>query len=190
MRGVVARGFTLVEVLVALFVLAIGMLGMAALQAQALRAGHESRLTSDAVQLASALAERMGANSAQMGLSDAANPYLQLRYDAALENTLAQGASACYGQANCSSVELAAFDMLEVKQALTAGFPGGRIAVCRDARIWDSAGAALGWDCSPAHGAPIVVKIGWRARQGNAVQADGRRQDGPMVVLAVADVAR
>jgi type IV pilus assembly protein PilV len=44
-----------------------------------------------------------------------------------------------------------------------SAFPGGRVLVCRDAAVWDAAADALTWDCAPAAGAPIVVKLGWRA---------------------------
>jgi type IV pilus modification protein PilV len=78
-----AGGFTLLEVLVAVFVLAIGILGAAATQLAALRTRHQSSLMSNGVRLASALADSMRANRAPMRAGDAGNPYLQLDYDAA-----------------------------------------------------------------------------------------------------------
>jgi len=52
-----ARGFTLIEVLVALSITAIGLLGLAALQLQGLRGTHEASLRTQAVALASEASE-------------------------------------------------------------------------------------------------------------------------------------
>lgn len=55
-------GMTLVEALVALLVLCIGLLGVAGLQIQALRANHGAYLRSQATMLAHDIADRMRAN--------------------------------------------------------------------------------------------------------------------------------
>lgn len=169
MRWRSVGGFTLVEVLVALFVLAVGVVGATGLQLAAQRARHQSALMSDAVQLAASLAERMRANPAV--LAAPGNPYLQLRYDAAADGAPAMPAP-CFGDADCSPAQMAEFDLYEMKRAIRAGFPRGRIVVCRDA-----AGGALAWDCAPAAHAPIVVKLGWRGNH------DGDRA--PSVALVV-----
>jgi len=57
-----ARGFTLVEAMVALVVLSIGLLGIAALYVETLRAGRTSLYRSEAITLATDLADRMRAN--------------------------------------------------------------------------------------------------------------------------------
>jgi type IV pilus assembly protein PilV len=56
------RGFTLVEVLVALVVMAVGLLGIAGLYVEGLRAGRTSVYRSAAVTLASDMADRIRAN--------------------------------------------------------------------------------------------------------------------------------
>jgi type IV pilus assembly protein PilV len=58
------RGFTLLEVLIALLVLSIGLLGLAALQGVGLRSSQEAYLTSQASLLAYDLADRVRANPA------------------------------------------------------------------------------------------------------------------------------
>ncbi len=55
-------GFTLVEALVALLVLSIGLLGIAALYVETLRASRTSLYRTEAVTLATDLADRMRAN--------------------------------------------------------------------------------------------------------------------------------
>lgn len=56
------HGVSLVEVLVALIVLSIGMLGIAALYVESLRAGRGALLRTQAVALASDMADRIRAN--------------------------------------------------------------------------------------------------------------------------------
>jgi type IV pilus assembly protein PilV len=149
----VRAGFTLVEVLVAMFVVALGIAGAAALQALAVRSARDAAHLSDGIRLARSLAERMRANPHALALPDADNPYLQLDYDA---GSGAPTASApCYADAVCDADELARFDLYEVSEALAAGLPGGRIRVCRDA-------GPPAWSCDAADGAPLVVKVGWR----------------------------
>lgn len=153
-------GFTLVEVLVAVFLLAVGIVGAAATQTLALRTRHQSSLLSGGVQLASTLAGRMHANATQMALPDAANPYLQLDYDARVDGAPLMPAVFCFGATQCDAAQLAAFDLHETEQAVYTAFPNGRVRVCRDA-AGDPAAGGLGWDCAPGAGAPLVVKLGW-----------------------------
>jgi type IV pilus assembly protein PilV len=145
------------------FLLAVGVVGAAATQTLALRTRHQSSLLSDGVQLASTLAARMRANAAHMTLPDAANPYLQLDYDAQSDGAPVAPATLCFGAAQCDAAQMAAFDLHEIEHAVHSAFPGGRVLVCRDAAVWDAAADALTWDCAPAAGAPIVVKLGWHA---------------------------
>lgn len=60
-----ARGFTLLEVLVALLVLSIGLLGLAGLQTFSLRNNHSAFLRSQAVALAYDAIDRMRSNRAE-----------------------------------------------------------------------------------------------------------------------------
>lgn len=181
MQSRLVDGFTLIEVLVAALVLVVGVLGAAGVQVAALRTRHLTALMSGGVQLAGSLAERMRANSVQMHLSDAANPYLQLRYDAA-EGAPAPPSPTCF-DGGCSSAQLAAFDLYEIKQALYTGFPGARVVVCRDAVVWSGTRRALAWECASAPNAPIVVKLGWRDRR-----ADPAPDPGPALALVVGAV--
>lgn len=168
----VTPGFTLLEVLVALLVLSVGALGAAGTQLAALRTRQGSSLLSHGVRLAATLADRMRANSAQMQAGDAANPYLQLEYDAAAGAPPA--GQVCFGAPGCSSAALAAADMADTMDALYRGFPGGRVRVCRDAA------ASLAWDCNGGAGAPLVIKIGWLRRL-----PDGQWRATPALAMVV-----
>lgn len=176
-----ANGSTLVEVLVALLLLAVGLLGGSAMQLSSLRARHESALLSTAMQLAASMAERMRANSTQMQAIDADNPYLGLDYEAGLLEEAA-GAPACLGDTACSAAQLAQFDIAEWKQHLRQDLPGARLRICRDALAWDAAAQGLQWSCSGGSGAPIVIKLGWRGRQAKGHAA---RDAGAMPKIAM-----
>ncbi|HET7201963.1 MAG TPA: type IV pilus modification protein PilV [Steroidobacteraceae bacterium] len=70
------RGFTLVEVLVALVVLTIGMLGIAALYLESVRANRTALYRTDAVNLAADMADRMRANRDPADAYDCGEPCL------------------------------------------------------------------------------------------------------------------
>ena len=154
-------GFTLVEVLVALFVLAVGVLGAGAAQLAAQRTRQQSALLSEAAQLAASLAARMRVNAVAAGLPDAANPNLSLDYDAAADGEPGAAPASCYGAGVCGPLRLAAFDLHEAKQAVHASFPGGHIAVCRDSAPWDAGAGRYRWACTEDAGAPVLIKLGW-----------------------------
>lgn len=61
------RGFTLLEVLIALVILSIGLLGLAALQGIGIRSGQGAYLTSQASLLAYDMADRIRANPQTLG---------------------------------------------------------------------------------------------------------------------------
>ncbi|MFC0252724.1 type IV pilus modification protein PilV [Massilia consociata] len=154
------QGFTLVEVLVALFVLAVGIVGAGATQITAERTRQQSALLSEAALLAASLAARMQLNPALASLAGAANPYLGLRYDASGGAPVAP--VSCFGGTVCTPEQLAAFDLHEIRQAVHARFPRGRIEVCRDGSPWDSAARGWRWSCDDAADALPVVKLGWQ----------------------------
>jgi type IV pilus assembly protein PilV len=167
----------MLEVLVAVFVLALGVLGGAAMQLAAQRARYESGLQSQAAYLAGALAERMRANPAVS--------YLGFDYDAAAEPHPGPPAQLCHGGA-CSPDALAAFDWYELKLLVRERLPGGRALVCRDSAI--IGGRTLTWACSGGAAAPAVIKLGWRARRPDGAAdagADGGARPGVALMLGV-----
>lgn len=174
MRAHSARGFTLIEVLVALFVLAVGVVGASAAQLAAQRTRQQAALSSEAAMLAASLAARMGANIHVASLPDGANPYLPFDYKAQDAGPPTVGAL-CYGAGACDPLALAAFDLHETRLALHRSFPSGRIALCRDGAPWDAEHGRYRWACSGESTAPVAIKIGWHGMD-----------DGPAYVLLVA----
>ena len=173
------HGFTLLEILIAVLLLAVGIVGGVAMQLTALRMRHQAALLSQATYVAAGLAERMRANAAQMHLADGANPYLMLDYDALAEPDPPAPSALCYGGA-CDSAQLAMFDLYEVKVQVSQHLPAGRIQVCRDGSV------KPGWTCGGAAGAPVVVKVGWRGKNPDGTpRKDAGGAFAPSVAVAV-----
>lgn len=68
------RGFTLIEAMVALLVLSIGLLGIAALYVETLRASRSALFRTQAVNLAADLADRIRANRIPAGAYNCGDP--------------------------------------------------------------------------------------------------------------------
>ncbi|GAB2875960.1 hypothetical protein GCM10027277_51610 [Pseudoduganella ginsengisoli] len=174
------QGFTLLEVLVALVVLALGVLGAGAMQLTAQRVRQESQWLSSASRIAADFAGRVRANAAQ---ADAV--YAGFDYDV-LREPAPDPSFAC-GPSPCDSAQLAHADLVELKQQVAQALPSGRVRICRDRHMW--LGRRLRWPCDGGADAPLVIKIGWRGRL-----PDGRADtDGgeyvPGVALAMAGLA-
>jgi type IV pilus assembly protein PilV len=166
-------GFSLIEVLVAILVLALGVIGVAGMQLTALRASQQSAFQTAAVQLASEMADRIRANDNQMKLDDDANPFLAVDYKSDVEPDAPP--ALCYA-ATCNGEELAKFDIYEWEKRVKATLPGGRALICRDSSPWDTTTGALTWKCSGGAGSStsLVVKLGW--------QAKGKNPDGSSII--------
>jgi type IV pilus assembly protein PilV len=113
------RGVGLIEVLITLVVLAIGLLGIAALQLLSKRTNFEAAERTIATQLAYDILERMRANPTALqtyaGTSDSAAPVLG--YQSAVFT--AEPTPNCSGSATaCSPIALATHDLWEWEQKL------------------------------------------------------------------------
>jgi type IV pilus assembly protein PilV len=106
-------GFTMVEVLVALVVLAIGLLGIAALYLNSLQAGRTAIYRTEAIALAADLADRIRMNRS------AQNAYAAAFTDAEV------AVPACETTGGCTDVELATTDLSSWKTAITERLPEG-----------------------------------------------------------------
>lgn len=105
------QAFTLIEVLVALLVLSIGLLGLAALQNTALQFNTDSYQRTQATLLAYDILDRMRANSSAVS---AGNYDVATSSDAISKISTYDGckASTCAcGTSNCSAANLATYDL-------------------------------------------------------------------------------
>ncbi|MEA5098213.1 MAG: type IV pilus modification protein PilV [Burkholderiaceae bacterium] len=180
-------GFTLVEVLVSIFVLALGVIGVAGMQLTAMRSGQQSTNQTVAVQLATELADKMRANAVEMKKGDS-TAYL-FSYNSVADSA-PDSVTACYSGTGCSAEQMAAYDIYEWKLRLKAQLPGGRAVVCRDSTPFDSSKGTYTWDCTqPAVSgvnSPMVIKIGWLGKGKNldgSENTDGKYP--PSVALTV-----
>lgn len=185
MAHAASKGFSLIEVLVSVLVLAVGVIGTAGMQLAAMRTGTQSSFQTAAVQLASELADKMRANSASMKAADTGNPYIGIDFQGGPEPGAAPSKS-CYTD-TCNSQELAQFDIHAWQSKLAAALPNARALVCRDAQPWSSSAQAFTWDCDSAGGnTSLVIKIGWQGKNADGTLIrDGAKQFPPGVAFVV-----
>ena len=129
LAGAGMRGATMIEVLVALLVLSIGLLGVAALLSTGMRNNYDAHLRSQATVLAYDIVDRMRANRTAA---------LDGNYDTALADTITlSGGDPLYTT-----------DLSEWKALLATALPVGRGAVARNGSVvtvtieWDDSGGA------------------------------------------------
>jgi len=108
-------GFSLLEVMVAMVIFSIGLLGLASLMAQSTRFNNSAQYRTQATYLAYDILDRMRANPDQ-----AKNP--TLNYNLSLGNT--PGTATCYNT-TCSPAELAAADKDQWLTAVQMLLPSG-----------------------------------------------------------------
>lgn len=194
-------GFSLAEVLVSVFVLSVGILGVVGLQLNAFRSNQQSSIAVAATQIAQDIAERIRANDEVSSLGDVENPYL---FDTGNGNGSKPTAKECYVN-ECTPEEMAAADIYEwarrivgesvqpnesMKAGAVLGLPGGRGVICRDDAVWDE-NEGYRWACSTAingANAPIVVKLGWYSKNGDgSLRRDAKNayDDRPSLVMVV-----
>ena len=147
------RGFTLLEVLIALLVLSIGLLGLAALQTISLRAGEMANMRTLSTLLATDIVERMRVNPLGVTLGD----YLT---DGAAFTAMPPDCNT----SDCNTTQLAAFDLGQWQAAVTR-LPGGQGEITRTDGLvplhtitvrWDEQrNAATGHNCPPLDNADL-----------------------------------
>ncbi len=172
-------GFTLIEVLIAVFVLAFGVISVAALQLTALRIAQQTTHQSTAVQLASELADIMRAHPAEI---NAQQSLFFFEYTASSTQYTDQPIL-CYSQHMCNEEQSARFQLYEWRTRLRTMLPGARASVCRDSNPWDTNAGSLTWQCSVNKDANIVIKIGWA---GKGYQPDGIASENQQTVPNIA----
>ena len=108
-RATHQRGFSLVEVLVALIVISVGMLGIASLYVQSMQAGRTSLFRHNAVTLAGDVADRIRAN-----------PAAGVAYEGGGADNGCIG-----GGVTCNALQMAAQDILLWQQQAADSLPAG-----------------------------------------------------------------
>ena len=118
------KGITIIEVLIAMLILAVGLLGMASLQVRAVSDTSNASYRSIAIYYANDMADRMRANGT--GITNG-------NY-----NSAAGGSekAACLTAAGCSSADMAIHDKWEWSQNLGRSLPGGTGTIAVNAGVY------------------------------------------------------
>lgn len=159
----VQAGFSILEVLIAIIILSIGMLGAIGMQATALQANKETRNQAIATTFARELAEKMRGNHkvAIRTLAVGVNPYL---FDVTLPSTpvVATPATNCFTAA-CPLLEDAArWDVADWQSRVQRELPTPRVKVCFDQDPFDGEGKSR-WACTDT-GDIAVLKMSWNRK--------------------------
>lgn len=150
-----ARGMTLLEVLVALSILAIGLLGMMSLQVSSLQGNQVAYYRTQAVFLGNDIAEKIHANplAAKEGDYNTGN------------STLVSTADCSAG--NCTYGMRAVHDLVQWNLDLADRLPGGRGIFCADTSPGDGTWSDPDCDTNPQPGSPLAIKIFWNEKSGD-----------------------
>lgn len=150
------KGFTLLEVLVATVILAVGLLGISGLQVTGMRSNHSALMRSQATLLAYDMSDRMRANAEGVSNGDYDKP-------------TATASAACNTTTGCASDKMADNDMFLWSADITNTLPTGEGVVCLDSSPDDGTSSTAN-ACDGA-GSSYVIKIWWRdSRDSTAIQ--------------------
>lgn len=152
-------GFTMLEVLISMVIIAFGLLGVAGLQAFALKNNQSATFRSTATMLAADMADRVRANVG--GAIDGA-------YNAPGLDAYGTAVAACT-DAGCTTGQLAQNDLFEWQRRILLSLPAGVGIVCLDSTPHDGDIPTVP-ECDNAGETNYVVKIWWtddRTRSGD-----------------------
>jgi len=156
------QGVSLIEVLISVFILAVGVLGLAGLQAQSLRLNHESYYRTQLTVLANDIGDRMRANRKTAINSDS--------YKVGLGKDSGASTEDCE-VADCTSGSLAAYDLSQWQENIANTLPGGVGAVTPLARTgaqtWREYSIQIQYDSvssDPDNSAPEAISFSYRTR--------------------------
>jgi type IV pilus assembly protein PilV len=175
-------GFTLIEVLIAVFVLSFGVISVAALQLTANHIAQQSGYQSAASRLATELADMMRAHPTLFTKAD--SPFY-INY-AASKATHNEPVTLCYGGHSCNETQSAQFQLHEWRQRATTMLPNVRVSVCRDSTPYNRQTSQLNWYCNRSQQASIVIKIGWSNKAAPANDTPySTKEDPPNMAMIV-----
>lgn len=171
-----SRGTSMIELLSAMVVVSIGLLGISNLQSKALKSSQDSYFVSQATFFLDDIAERIRANHAS-GNSAAANYNFVTAMKTYAELTTGQQGRSCVGNAvTCTPAQMAEYDVARWLNAMTNGN-----------RALPSAAGMITWS-----GTTATITIRWKAiytENGNCDSAgtlNGATQDYRCVTSTVA----
>lgn len=155
-----AAGFTLLEVLISVVVIGFGLLGIAGLQAVALKNNMSASVRMTASSLAADMADRIRSNYLGVANGD---------YNKSNVADYGTAVAGCRTVSGCTPTELATNDLYEWAQRVARTLPNGTAIVCVDSTPNDGVSAANP-QCDNLGTNLYVVKLWWiddRSATGN-----------------------
>jgi type IV pilus assembly protein PilV len=144
------KGFTMLEVLISIVVISFGLLGIAGLQAFALKNNQGAGQRMTTTMLANDMVERVWSS----------NKNDRVLYNAPSLASYQTPVASCLTVAGCSTTDLVNNDLNEWQLRIAASLPSGAGIICQDASPDDGNNASAP-GCDFATNAPFVVKIWW-----------------------------
>jgi type IV pilus assembly protein PilV len=138
-------GSSLIEVLVSMTILAVGILGIGAMQTSTLKSNQNSYMRTQAIFHANDIVERMRSNVAGVE-------------SGAYNDPTPVATAACQTTNGCTALQMAANDVAQWETSVAAALPLGAATVCLDSTPVD--GTAVAPACNSS-GSVYVVKIFW-----------------------------
>ncbi len=148
----------MLEVLIAIVVIAFGLLGVAGLQVVALKNNQSASYRLIATTLANDMIDRIKTNAVGLVAGE---------YDKPDTNAYTTQVADCLLAAGCSPQELAQNDRYEWALMVAAALPGGRAIVCLDSTPDDGLNATAP-QCDGAGTTLYAVKIWWSDERNQA----------------------
>ncbi|MDE1460533.1 type IV pilus modification protein PilV [Spartinivicinus poritis] len=174
------QGIGLIEVLITILVIAIGLLGLAGMQAQSMKSTYQSGQRSQAIWMAQELAERMRANPSAVSNQHYLNAINTVRAEITAnpgsDKPCSTPSPACNASI-CNEEQLARYDVWELFCADTSTTPLPRVnpyLVCTPA--------------SCADGSDLHITLEWEEAQTNlqrTTKTTGSGSDNPTVELII-----
>jgi type IV pilus assembly protein PilV len=143
-------GFTLIEILIAIVIFSVGLLGIAGIMTVSVRNNQNGYLRSQAVILANDMAAKMRANVSGLweGAYNGAAPVAQ--------------ATTCDASSPCDRTELAAYDMEQWGVALAQFLPSGLGSIeCETPAAPSGIMLQGNWEASPPFSGICDIVITW-----------------------------
>jgi len=178
-----SAGYTLIEVLVALLVISLGLLGMAALQVSALKQNQNAYARSQVLTAAHGIADRIRANEA--GLSAGNYFGTSDEYNSDDPDTSCEDAV-------CTAAQMATYDLNNWKFYLQENVVGGGGCVTREAekhagfKVDTTNDLSALCTQSTAANNPVTIYVWWNdERYDNATESDAEGNDLQVITLTM-----
>lgn len=167
MRRMDRNGFTLLEVLIALLVFSLGLLGMAGLLAVSVQTNHSAYLRTQATFLAQGMADRMRANIMGLWNSGGSGSAYDGTYNS---STAGNTGTACLGSNACTWSQVVARDQTIWSNQLVSFLPNPSATIA-----CVPTGAAPGLNAIvelPPYTGQCRIVISWNEKSAEATHAD------------------